>query len=68
MEKALSEGATIGSILAALEEAKQSMDWQNNDGQYIPGIVKWLQREAWRRYLPEDQPDDDEGDKPWVSR
>ncbi len=68
VDKALNEGATIGSILGALEEDKQSMDWQIDDGQYVPGIVKWLERESWREYLPDDQTDDDNEDKPWVTQ
>ena len=68
VDKALNEGVTIGSILGALEEDKQSMDWQIDDGQYIPGIVKWLQRESWRSYLPESRLDMEETDEMWVTR
>lgn len=66
--KALEEGATIENILAALESDKQKLDWQMNDGQYIPGIVKWLQRETWRKYSHQenqDQPEEDE--EAWVT-
>ena len=68
VDEALKEGATIGSILGALEEDKQSMDGQINDGQYIPGIVKWLQRESWRSYLSESRLDMEEADEMWVTR
>lgn len=66
--EALEEGATIDIIRAALDMDKFSPEWQINNGQYIPGIVKWLERESWRAYLPEDHTNDDEGDKPWVTR
>lgn len=64
--KALEEGATIDILLAALEADKQTPDWLTNSGQYIPGIVKWLQREAWRKYLPSDLPEDEEEE--WETR
>ena len=38
VEKALNDGATVDSILAA---------------QYVPGIVKWLEREPWQAYVSE---------------
>ena len=51
VEKALNDGATVDSILAALDAEKQTVDWQTANGQYVPGIVKWLQREPWRSYV-----------------
>ena len=53
VEKALNDGATVDSILAALEAEKQTVEWQAANGQYVPGIVKWLQREPWRAYVSE---------------
>ena len=50
VEKALNDGATVDSILAALEAEKQTVDWSTANGQYVPGIVKWLEREPWRSY------------------
>lgn len=51
VEKALNDGATIEAILSALEAEKQTVDWLTANGQYVPGIVKWLQREPWRNYV-----------------
>ena len=51
VEKALNDGATVDSILTALDAEKQTVDWQTANGQYVPGIVKWLQREPWRSYV-----------------
>ena len=48
VEKALNDGATVDSILAALETEKRTVEWQTANSQYVPGIVKWLQREPWR--------------------
>ena len=62
--KALEEGATIDILLAALEADKLTPDWLTNNGQYIPGIVKWLQREAWRKSIPSEGTEEDEM---WVS-
>ena len=64
--KALKDGATIPSILEALEADKQSAEWRQDDGRYIPGIVKWLQKETWRNYLRPDEPKED--DEHWISR
>ena len=64
LAKALEEGATIDILLAALEADKQTPDWLTNNGQYIPGIVKWLQREAWRKTIPSEGTGEDEM---WVS-
>ena len=66
--KALEEGATVDSIRTAVEMDKFSPDWQTNDGQYVPGIVKWLQRESWRSHLPESRPDIEETDEMWLTR
>ena len=51
VEKALNDSATIEAILSALEAEKQTVDWLTANGQYVPGIVKWLQREPWRNYV-----------------
>ena len=53
VEKALNDGATVDSILAALEAEKTTLDWMTANGQYVPGIVKWLEREPWQAYVSE---------------
>lgn len=63
--KALDEGATIESILAALEAEKQSYAWSEENGRFIPGIVKWLEKETWRSY--EQQAETVEEDEEWTS-
>ncbi len=63
---ALSDGATPDAILRALEDDIQSLAWQRDDGQYIPGIVKWLQKETWRSYVQ--QSISEEGDEEWTTR
>ena len=67
VNRALNEGATIQMILDALETEKASQEWQNADGQYIPGIVKWLQRESWRTNLNPGQQEAVEDEENWVS-
>lgn len=62
--KALEEGATIDIIRTTLEADKLTPDWQTNNGQYIPGIVKWLQRESWKKSVPSEGTGEDEM---WVS-
>ena len=64
--KALADGATIEQILDALETDKQSFSWQQDNGRYIPGIVKWLQKEAWRNQDAETAPVEDPD--AWISR
>ena len=69
VEKALNDGATIEAILSALEAEKQTVDWLTANGQYVPGIVKWLEREPWRVYVSEPtapQVSDNE-EQPWES-
>lgn len=68
VRKALNEGATIQMILDALETEKTTQDWQTANGQYIPGIVKWLQRESWRTNLRSSQQEATEDAENWVSR
>ncbi|MBQ9210187.1 MAG: hypothetical protein IJ153_00660 [Clostridia bacterium] len=63
--KALDEGATINAILSALEAEKQSYGWQEENGRFIPGIVKWLEKETWRSYVQ--QPEMTEEDEEWTS-
>lgn len=61
---ALANGATIEAMLAALDFDRRSESWQESAGRFIPGIVKWLQRESWRDYV---QPTIKEDEK-WTSR
>ena len=49
--KAMEDGATVDAMIAALEADKSSYTWSKEGGRYIPGIVKWLQKETWRDYL-----------------
>ena len=66
VNKALENGATIEAILTALEADKHSSDWNHEQGRFIPGIVKWLEKETWRNYLPQIAPEEDE--EAWISR
>ena len=50
-DAAINHGATQEAIMAALNTAKQSMSWRMDDGQFIPGIVTWLQKETWREFV-----------------
>ena len=64
--KALKDGATIQALLEALEADKRSEAWGQEQGRFIPGIVKWLQKETWRGFIhPEALKEDDEQ---WISR
>lgn len=54
--KALEDGATIESILSALEAEKQSDDWLKENGRFVPGIVKWLEKENWRSFVQQAEP------------
>lgn len=68
VEKALNDGATVDSILAALEAEKTTLDWMTANGQYVPGIVKWLEREPWRAYVSETKiPDTSNNEEKWES-
>lgn len=66
VSKALEDGATIESILSALEEEKQSDDWRQENGRFIPGIVKWLEKENWRSFL-QHKGEPDEEEEQWTS-
>ena len=63
---ALSNGASIEAILKALEEDRRSVEWQKENGRYIPGIVNWLLKETWRGYM-EPKPREEDGEQ-WISR
>lgn len=63
VRQAYRDGATIDSLMAALEADKNSEDWQQENGRFIPGIVKWLQKEAWRGFVEKHEEDD----PPWTS-
>ena len=60
VQKALNDGATIDVLLEALEADKQSDNWHQENGRFIPGIVKWLEKETWRSYLQPAEPEEDE--------
>ena len=53
------------SILAALEAEKQSYSWREENGRFIPGIVKWLEKETWRSFVQ--QAETVEEDEEWTS-
>jgi hypothetical protein len=44
-------------ILAALEQAKQSRDWQKEGGQYIPYPATWLNARGWEDELESAAPE-----------
>ena len=44
-------------ILAALEQAKQSQDWQKEGGQYIPYPATWLNARGWEDELESAAPE-----------
>lgn len=50
-EKLSPDKALTETILAALEEQKDSEDWQEAEGQYIPSPEKWLNESRWRDKL-----------------
>ena len=63
--KALENGATVDSILSALEAEKLSEDWREENGRFVPGIVKWLEKETWRSFVQQAEPDEE--DEEWTS-
>ena len=64
---AVTKGATIEAMLSALEEEKSSYDWAKENGRYVPGIVKWLQREAWRDYIQLDADGQTQEEELWTT-
>ena len=54
-------------ILRSIERAKQSSDWLEADGKYIPYPATWLNAEGWEDGVEEEQPREDPGKyaKPW---
>ncbi len=64
--EAILHGATFEAIMDALEADKRSEAWLTDGGKYIPGIVKWLEKETWRNYLCTEPLKEDE--EHWVSR
>lgn len=41
----------LGSILSALERAKTSVQWQRDDGRFIPHPATWLNAKGWEDEL-----------------
>jgi hypothetical protein len=37
----------LETMLSAIEKQKSSIQWQQNNGQYIPQAAKWLNGERW---------------------
>ena len=60
VRQAYRDGATSDSLMAALEADKNSEGWQLENGRFIPGIVKWLQKEAWRGFVQASEEDEEE--------
>ena len=56
---------TVASNLSALEAEKQSDDWLKENGRFVPGIVKWLEKENWRSFVQ--QAETVEEDEEWTS-
>lgn len=63
--KALEDGATMDSILSALEAEKQSDAWREENGRFVPGMVKWLEKETWRSFTQQAEPTEEE--EQWTS-
>lgn len=45
--KALKKGITLDVLIAAIEKQKQTRQWQENGGQYIPYPATWLNQQRW---------------------
>ena len=45
--KALKKGVTLDVLLGAIEKQKQTRQWQENGGQYIPYPATWLNQQRW---------------------
>ena len=43
-------------MLAAIEKQKQSAQWQDNGGQFIPHPSTWLNQRRWEDELPKAAP------------
>ena len=41
------KSASLDTLLAALESQKQSRQWKENNGQFIPHPATWLNQERW---------------------
>lgn len=54
-------------ILRSIERAKQSSDWLEADGKYIPYPATWLNAEGWEDGVEDEKPREDPGKyaKPW---
>jgi hypothetical protein len=48
---------SVADILAGLERWKDSEQWQNEDGKYIPAPGKWLRERRWKDH-PKQKADD----------
>ena len=52
-EKIKPNEALLATMLAAIEQAKKSKDWQKEAGQFIPNPATWLNAHGWEDELTE---------------
>ena len=45
--KALKKGVELDMLISAIEKQKQSQQWQESGGKYIPYPATWLNQERW---------------------
>lgn len=45
--RAAKKKVTLETMLSAVEQQKQSFQWNQNGGQYIPSPARWLSEERW---------------------
>ena len=46
----------LATMLTAIERAKGSMDWQKDEGKFIPYPATWLNDKRWEDELPDTEP------------
>lgn len=48
------KGVSIDTLIDAVEQQKQSLQWQKENGAYIPNPATWLNQGRWEDKLPSD--------------
>jgi len=46
----------FGRILSAVDELKKSESWNEENGKYVPGLLKWIKSEGWRNVVIPEAP------------
>lgn len=54
----------LGKMISAIENQKHSVQWNRDNGQFIPNPATWINQGRWEDELPEPSPNPNTGQQP----